>query len=99
MKDHINNALQRFQNTRPSNPTHSLHPHQNPAYGATTKHSLEPENSLPLCLAETTKLQAITGTLLHYARAVDNKMLVDLGSIVTQTHALTKKTFDLITHL
>ena len=72
MKDCINTSIQRFKYARTSKPTHSTHPHQKPAYGATTKHAPEPDNSCPLSPDETTKLQAITGTLLCYARAVDN---------------------------
>ena len=52
-----------------------------------------------LSLADTTKLQVIVGILLHYACAIDDKTLVALGSISTQTYATKKKTFSLITHL
>ena len=91
MKDYINTALQRFQHARPSKPTHSTHPLQRPTYGATTQHAPEPHNYLPLSPTETTKLQVITGNLLNYARAADNKMLVALGSIATQMNSPTLK--------
>ena len=38
----------------------------------------------------------IVGALLYYAWAVDNKLLVALGSIVTQTHLPTQTTQDSI---
>ena len=99
MNDRISTALQSFQHTRPSKPMHSPHPHQKPAYGSTTQHAPEPDNFLPLSPAETTKLQAIAVNLLHHARDIDDKILVSLDSIATQTYATTKKNFDLTNHL
>jgi len=41
----------------------------------------------------------IVGALLYYVRAVDNKLLVALGSIVIQTHSPTQATQDSINQL
>ena len=48
---------------------------------------------------EQTKLQALTGALLYYTRAVDNKILVALGTIATKTRASANKTKSLMIHL
>ena len=55
--------------------------------------------SHPLSPDETTTMQAITRCLLYYARAVDNKLLVALDSIDTQTYSPTQKILGTITHL
>ena len=99
MKHYINNALQRFQNKELTKPAHSPHLLQLPAFIATTQHAPEPDKSLPLSPIETTKLQEIAVILLCYARAVDNKLLITLGSIEILTPVPTNKPFDLITHL
>ena len=52
-----------------------------------------------MSLKETATIQAITGCLLCYARAVDNKLLVALGSITTQTHSPTQRTSLITNHL
>ena len=98
MENYITTVLQRFRHESPSKPTHSPH-HNKPAYGVTIQHAPEPDTSNHLSPEETTTMQTITGCLLHYDRAVDNKLLVALGSITTQTHSPTQKTLGIITHL
>ena len=52
-----------------------------------------------MSLTKQTKLQALIGALLYYARAIDNKVLVTLGTIATKIHAPVIKTKSLMTHL
>ena len=99
MKNYITAVLQRFKHKNPSKPTYSPHPHNKPTYGVKPQCAPEPDTSHPLSLEETTNMKAITGCLLHYACAVDNKSIVALSSIATQTHSPTQKTLELITHL
>jgi hypothetical protein len=60
---------------------------------ATTKYNIEPNNSMstmktccsPLLNKEETKyVQAVAGTLLYYARAVDSTILPALSSLATK---------------
>ena len=99
MDGYIEKVLQRFQHPTPTKPTNSPHPHAEPKYGISVQYAPEPDNSTPLSDADKKKLQAITGALLYYARAVDNKLLVALGSIATQTHAPTQRTAELVHQL
>ena len=93
MKNYVTTVLQRFKYKSPSKPTHSHHPHNKPTYGVKPQCAPEPDTSHPLSLEETTTVQAITGCLLCYARSVDNKLLVALGSFATQTYSPTQKNF------
>ena len=91
MHNCIDKLMQRFQHKAPNKPTHSPHPHQKPSCGSKQQFAPTPYN-FPAASEQTkTKLQAITGALLHYARAVDNKLLVALGSIATKFTPQQKK--------
>lgn len=90
MQEYIVKVLQRFNHTPLNKPTHSPHPHTPPTYGAKQQHAKAPGTTPNLSPEVQTKLQVIAGALLCYTRAVDNKILVALGTIATQTHAPTK---------
>ena len=49
--------------------------------------ALSPDQSVSFTTEETKRIQAVTGALLCHARAVDNKMLVALVTIVIQDHS------------
>jgi hypothetical protein len=73
-------ALQRF--THPSLKTRTFpHPWTQPDYGATTQNTIPEDASDPLDKHGIQRLQEIVGTFLFYGRAVDNTMLVALGTI------------------
>ena len=99
MNNYIATVLQRFQHPVKNKPTHSPHPHSPPSYGAKIQLAPAPDDSSPLNDETKQRMQAITGALLCYARAVDNKLLVALGTIATQTHAPTQRTAQLVDHL
>jgi len=99
MQNYIKAVLRRFNHKQKSKPTHSPHTHNQPTHGTKTQCAPEPDQSKPLTLKETTDVQAIAGCLLCYARAVDNKLLVALGSIATKTHAPTQQTSTTTDHL
>ena len=99
MKNYITVVLQRFSHEKLSKPTRSPRPHKQPTYGVKPQHTHEPYASHQLHLKETTTIQAISGCLLSYARAVDNELLLPLGSIVTQTHSPTQRTLLITDHL
>eukprot|EP00804_Cyclotella_cryptica_P003921 CCRYP_016106-RA/>CCRYP_016106-RA protein AED:0.11 eAED:0.25 QI:0/0/0/1/0.2/0.16/6/0/1395 len=78
--------------SRPRKPQHAPHKHREIIYGA--KEQLLPDNdtSPPLDAAGIKRIQGIVGSLLYYARAVDNKLLVALSTISSQQTAATQNT-------
>ena len=92
MKNYTQQLLLRFHHQISSKPCHAPHMHQVPTYGNKVQHAPAPYQTPTLNIERTKRTQVITGALLHYARAVDNKLLVALGTIATQTHSPTKFT-------
>ena len=52
-----------------------------------------------MCAEQTKRVQAILGSLLNYARVVDNILLVILGAIAIKTRSPVKFTSDEVDHL
>ena len=69
----------------PAQAKHNSH-HQNHEviYGAKDQLTPEDGKSPPLDNQGTKRIQGIVGALLYYGRAVENKLLVSLSSIVSQ---------------
>ena len=99
MPGYINNALARFKHERPKRKQYSLHRHVAPIFGARAQY-VEPEKASRL-LDKTNKtyVQAVTGTLLYYARAVDSTILTVLNTIATQQVAPTESTLEEVKQL
>jgi hypothetical protein len=68
-------------------------------YGAPIQYADPEDTSLPLDKAGITKLQQIIGTLLYYARAVDNTMRVALGTLASAQTQATTQIMDAAIHL
>lgn len=86
MPGYIERTLHRFHHPAPNKPQHSPHAWTAPHYGAPTQYAESPDTSTPLSASNTTLLQQILGTLLYYARAVDNTLLVAINTLAsTQT--------------
>lgn len=83
MPGYIAKALLRFQHVAPTRPQHSPHAWQAPNYGAATQHTAPQDQSALLDAAGITRVQEIIGVLLYYARAVDNTLLVALGTLAS----------------
>jgi hypothetical protein len=99
MPGYISKALQRFGHERPRRLQNSPHPHIAPTYGAKAQY-VEPEViSAPVDKEGQKYIQAVTGTLLYYSRAVDPTMLVALNAIATQQAAPTQKTMERVKQL
>ena len=99
MPGYIEKALQRFGHGRPKRLQNSPHPHIAPTYGAKAQY-VEIEQPTSLLDKEGQKfVQAVTGTLLYYSRAVDPTMLVALNAIATQQAAPTERTMDRVKQL
>jgi hypothetical protein len=54
------------------------------AYGQKTQLTPEEDTSAPLSAERLLRIQKIIGSLLYYARAVDNKLLVALNAIAAR---------------
>jgi hypothetical protein len=80
MPGYVEKALHRFTHPDPTKPQHAPHPWIAPEYGASIQYAGPEDTSTPLNKAGITRLQQIIGTFLFYGRAVDNTMLVALGT-------------------
>jgi hypothetical protein len=92
MPGYISKALQRFAHERPKRIQNSPHPHVVPNYGAKAQYVEEDDPGALLDKEGQKFIQAVTGTLLYYSRAVDPTMLVALNAIATQQAAPTERT-------
>jgi hypothetical protein len=90
----IKKALTRFGHERPKRKQNSPHMHIAPIYGTRAQY-VKPENPSPLLSkAEKTYIQAVTGTLLYHARAVNSTILTTLNAIAMQQAAPTQDTLE-----
>jgi hypothetical protein len=92
MPGYVEKALQRFTHPDPTRPQHSPHHWIAPKYGATIQYAAPEDASTPLNKHGITRLQQIIGTFLFYGRAVDNTMLVALGTLAAAQTQGTEKT-------
>jgi hypothetical protein len=84
MPGYIDNFLIKFKHPRPSKPRLSPHACLPIAYGATTQFAPDNDSSALLPADRKRRIQEIVGSLLYYARAVDNKLLVALSAIAAR---------------
>jgi hypothetical protein len=94
---YVSRALHRFQHTAPKKPQHSPSKYIPPTYGAAQQLTQPEDASQPLDSAGIKRVQELVGVLLYYGRAVDNTMLVALGSIASAK--TTEDTAKAVTHL
>ena len=99
MANYIANLLVKYNHPKPRKPQYSPHAHRKIVYG--TKEQLLPDNdtSHPLTDAATKRVQGIVGSLLYYARAVDNKLLATLSTISSQQSKATENTAKAVSQL
>ncbi len=94
MPGYIKKALTSFGHKLPKRKQNSPHKHVAPIYGAQAQY-VKPENPSPLLSkAEKTYIQAVTGTLLYNARAVNSTILKTLNAIAMQQAAPTQDTLE-----
>jgi hypothetical protein len=99
MSGYTKAALVWFQHERPKQKQNAPHMNTPPNYRVKTQYA-EPEQ--PSCLpdkVEKTYVQAVTGTLLYYARSVDSTILTTLNAIATQQAVPTESTMEEIKQL
>ena len=84
MPGYIDNLLIKFKHPLPSKPRFSPHACLPIAYGAKTQFAPDDDASAILPEDRKRRIQEIVGSLLYYARAVDNKLLVTLSAIASR---------------
>ena len=99
MPGYIDKALHRFEHPPPSRPQDSPHPWTAPVYGATTQLEAAPDLAPPVDKKSRTRIQEILGTLLFYARAVDDTMLLAINTLASEQATATKTTVERIVQL
>jgi hypothetical protein len=81
MPGYIKNLLIKFKHPRPHKPRLSPYKYLPISYGAKAQLTSEADASELLDKHRKCRIQEIIGSLLYYARAVDNKLLVALSAI------------------
>ncbi len=76
----------------PKTKQNSQHPHVAPQYGAKEQYTTEEDTSPLLTKEEAKYVQAVAGTLLYYAQAVDSTILPALSAIATEQAKPMEKT-------
>jgi hypothetical protein len=94
MPGYIQKALEKFQHPKPSRPQNSPHTHAIPIYGAKAQYVTNNDDTPFLDKIGQKFIQAVTGTLLYYARAVDPTILVALSAIASQQAKPTQLTME-----
>ena len=84
MPGYIDNLLLKFKHPCPTKRRLSPHACLPIAYGATTQFAPDDDSSAVLPEDRKRRIQEIVGSLLYYARAVDNKLLVALSAIAAR---------------
>ena len=84
MPGYIDNLLLKFKHPRPTKPRLSPYACIPISYGAKTQLTPEVDTSALLDDKRKHRIQEIVGSLLYYARAVDNKLLVALSAIAAR---------------
>jgi hypothetical protein len=84
MPKYIPDALHKFQHPPPARPQDSPHPCNAPQYGIKVQKPEPIDMSLPTSAKDKKYIKQVVGTLLYYARSVDNTVLVALSSITAE---------------
>ena len=83
MPDYIAQALHKFKHPLAPKREYAPHKWNRPSYGAKQQFA-DPVDQIPRLLASYTKhVQTVVSTLLYYALAIDNTMLVALGDLAS----------------
>eukprot|EP00804_Cyclotella_cryptica_P021966 CCRYP_000898-RA/>CCRYP_000898-RA protein AED:0.45 eAED:0.45 QI:0/0/0/1/0/0/2/0/185 len=75
MDSYITTLLLKYNHPLPGKPQHALHKHCEIIYGAKQQLLPDTDTSPPLDAAGIKGIQGIVGSLLYYARVMDNKLL------------------------
>eukprot|EP00804_Cyclotella_cryptica_P020493 CCRYP_019412-RA/>CCRYP_019412-RA protein AED:0.05 eAED:-0.04 QI:0/0/0/1/0/0.5/2/0/1372 len=96
---YIKKVLQRFQHETPTTPQHCPYQPHPKTFGTNSQDTLPPDDSKPLDADGVKRVQQVVGSLLFYARAVDNTILPALSTIASSQAAATELTLAQCTQL
>jgi hypothetical protein len=99
MSGYIKDALQKIQHPLPKRPKYAPHNWTIPAYGQRIQYAPLPDASPTTTSEEITRAQAVVGTLLYNARAVDPTLLVPLSALASQLSTATTTTINAVSYL
>lgn len=85
--------------TTPLPPTYTPHSYNTPIYGKATQYAPPPDDSPPISPKRKLRIQAVVGSLLYYARAIDASLLPALNEIAASQANPTELTEKKINHL
>ena len=92
MEGYIVDVLLKYNHPQPHKLQHAPHTHRPIIYGAAAQLLPDKDTSPPLMDKGIKHIQGIIGSLLYYARAVDNKLLATLSTLSSQQAKATKNT-------
>jgi hypothetical protein len=99
MPGYIKDALHKFQHPLPKRTQYAPHNWTVPAYGQRIQYAPLLDAAPPATSEEITSAQAIVGTLLYNARAVDPTLLVPLSALASQFSSATTITIQAVSRL
>jgi hypothetical protein len=99
MTGYIKAALHKYQHAAPARPEHEPHTWNPPVYGAQTQYVENETTSPAFSDKDVNKLQQLTGTLLHYARAVDPTLIMPINVLASEKSRATSDTADKVIKL
>ncbi|KAL7500917.1 hypothetical protein ACHAWT_008970 [Skeletonema menzelii] len=92
MPGYVSKMLTNFNHPPPKKPQDSPHPSQPRKYGMAAQDPIAEDASPPLNPTQQRRIQQIVGAGLYYGRAVDNTILVALGSLASEQANPTENT-------
>jgi hypothetical protein len=91
MPGYVSNVLREFQHNVPKHPQHIPSRYVTPVYGEKNQYATQDETP-PLTAKQCSNIQKVTGSVLYYARAVYQTILMPLNDISTEQTKATEKT-------
>jgi hypothetical protein len=91
MPGYVSNVLSKFQHDAPNHLQHTPSKYVTPVYGVKTQYATKDETP-PLTKIQCLTIKKVTGSVLHYARAMDPTVLMPLNNIATEQTKATEKT-------
>jgi hypothetical protein len=92
MPGYILNVCTRYKHPMPTKRQLTPHKHREIIFGQTTQLTHVDPYSLPLSTEGVKRIQGVIGTLLYYARPVDNKLIATLSTLSSQQATATEAT-------
>jgi hypothetical protein len=96
---YIKAALHKHQHAAPAQPEHAPHTWNPPVNGAKTQYVEDETTSPALSDKDVNKLQQLTGTLLHYARAIEPTLIMPINILSSKQSRATAITADKVIKL